>query len=93
MTTDKKRVRRTHSLELKAQILAQCEVTGASVAKVAMLHGINANVVHGWRRLARDRAGATGATGAPNDTSNSPAYRQANSSGRDTVCIIDRRLT
>jgi transposase len=27
------------------------------VAKVAMAHGINANIVHGWRKLARE-AGA-----------------------------------
>jgi transposase len=53
MATDKKRVRRNHSPELKAQVLAECEVPGASVAKVAMAHGINANIVHGWRKLAR----------------------------------------
>jgi len=55
MTTDKKRIRRNHSLALKAQVLAECEVPGASVAKVAMSHGINANIVHGWRKLARER--------------------------------------
>jgi transposase len=38
---------------MKAQVLAECEAPGASVAKVAMSHGINANVVHGWRKLAR----------------------------------------
>jgi len=54
MTTDKKkRVRRNHSAALKAQILAECAVPGASVARVAMAHGINANIVHGWRKLAR----------------------------------------
>lgn len=53
MTTDKKRIRRNHSAALKAQILAECEAPGASVAKVAMAHGINANIVHGWRKLAR----------------------------------------
>ena len=40
-------------MEFKAQVLAECEVPGASVAKVAMSHGINTNVVHGWRKLAR----------------------------------------
>ena len=45
--------RRRYSPEMKAQVLAECEVPGASVAKVAMSHGINANVVHGWRKLAR----------------------------------------
>ena len=46
--------RRRYSKEMKAQVLAECDATGASVAKVAMSHGINANVVHGWRRLARE---------------------------------------
>ena len=56
MATDNKRIRRNHSPALKAQILAQCAAPGASVAKVAMAHGINANIVHGWRKLARDGA-------------------------------------
>jgi transposase len=46
--------RRRYSAELKAQVLAQCDEPGASVAKVAMSHGINANVVHRWRQLARE---------------------------------------
>lgn len=54
MTTDKtKRNRRKHSQALKAQILNECDVPGASVAKVAMSHGINANIVHGWRKATR----------------------------------------
>ena len=48
--------RRRHSAELKALVLEQCAVSGASVAKVAMSHGINTNVVHGWRKLAREAA-------------------------------------
>jgi transposase len=55
MDTTKKRVRRNHSPELKAQILAQCEASDASVAKVALEHGINANIVHTWRKLARQQ--------------------------------------
>ncbi len=31
------------------QVLAECDGPGASVAKVAMSHGINANIVHRWR--------------------------------------------
>ena len=53
METADSRKRRRYSSELKTQILAECEAPGASVAKVAMSHGINANVVHGWRKLAR----------------------------------------
>lgn len=54
MTTDKKRTRRNYAPALKAQILAECELPGASVARIAMAHGINDNVVHTWRKLARE---------------------------------------
>lgn len=58
MASDKTATRRRYGAELKAQVIAQCDVPGASVAKVAMAHGINANVVHGWRKLARLGGGA-----------------------------------
>ncbi|MGE0100596.1 MAG: transposase [Hydrogenophaga sp.] len=57
MDAENSRKRRRHGAELKAQILAGCAVPGVSVAKVAMAHEINANIVHGWRKLARE-AGA-----------------------------------
>lgn len=53
MASDKV-VRRRYSEPHKAQVLAECDAPGASVAKVAMSHGINANVVHRWRQLARE---------------------------------------
>lgn len=59
MDTDNSRKRRRHSAELKAQILAECAVPGASVAKVAMAYGINANIVHGWRKLTREAGAVT----------------------------------
>jgi len=46
--------RRRYGVDAKARVLAECDVPGASVAKVAMAHGINANVVHRWRQLARE---------------------------------------
>jgi transposase len=52
MEAQKSRTRRRYSRELKDQIIAECDVPGASVAKVALSHGINANIVHGWRKLA-----------------------------------------
>jgi transposase len=52
MEDSKKSTRRRHSAELKAQILSECAQPGASVASVAMSYGINANIVHKWRRLA-----------------------------------------
>ena len=54
MATEMVRRRRHYSAELKEQILLECAQPGASVAKIAMAHGINANIVHGWRKLARE---------------------------------------
>ena len=54
METGKQVVRRRrYSQDVKEAVLAQCEQAGASVARVAMEHGINANVVHSWRKRAR----------------------------------------
>jgi transposase len=53
MASEQTARRRRYSKEMKAQVIAECGSPGASVAKVAMSHGINANVVHGWRKLAR----------------------------------------
>ena len=62
MQDSRKITRRRYGAELKAQILGECQQPGASVARIAMSHGINANVVHKWRRLAH--AGATPAAAA-----------------------------
>ena len=59
MASEQTSRRRRYSKEMKAQVLAQCEESGASVAKVAMSHGINANVVHGWRKIARGASEVT----------------------------------
>lgn len=50
MNEAKKKTRRRYGAELKQQILAECAEPGASVASIALSHGINANVVHKWRR-------------------------------------------
>ena len=55
--------RRRHSVELKAAVLAACNEPGASVAAVAQAHGLNANLVHQWRR-GRGTAAATVAAAA-----------------------------
>jgi len=54
MEGERSRRRRRYSGELKAQILAECAAPGASVAKVALSHGINANIVHGWSKQNRN---------------------------------------
>ena len=59
MATENSRKRRRYGADLKAQILVECDRPGASVAKVAMARGINANIVHGWRKLAREASAVT----------------------------------
>ena len=50
MQTGTRAPRRRHADELKARVLAACAEPGASVAAVAQAHGLNANLVHKWRR-------------------------------------------
>lgn len=44
--------RRRHGEDLKARVVAECARPGASVAAIAQAHGLNANLVRRWRRLA-----------------------------------------
>ena len=44
---------RAYPPEFKARVVAECEEPGASVAKVALANGLNANMIHTWRRQAR----------------------------------------
>ena len=66
MQETKRSARRNHALELKKAVLDECHA-GASVASVAMAHGLNANLVHKWRRLAQSKlvAAVTPPTPAP----------------------------
>ena len=48
--------RRRHSSELKQRVLTECGAAGASVAQVALTHGLNANLVHKWRRTTQRAA-------------------------------------
>ena len=45
--------RQRYSQAFKAKILAACEQPGVSVASVALANGLNANLIHKWRRLAK----------------------------------------
>jgi transposase len=40
--------RRVHGAEFKAQVLAECEEPGASVAAIALAHGLNVNLLRKW---------------------------------------------
>jgi transposase len=40
--------RRVHGVEFKVEVLAECQQPGASVAAVALAHGLNVNLVRKW---------------------------------------------
>ena len=63
MEEAKPATRRRHDPGLKRQVLAECDQPGASVAGIAMTHGLNANLVHKWRRQTA-RAGQLAASAA-----------------------------
>ena len=42
------RVHRTYSPAFKAQLVAACQQPSASIAALALAHGMNANVLHRW---------------------------------------------
>ena len=44
------RRRRRHSESFKQAVIDACQVPGASVAGVALIHGVNANQVRRWMR-------------------------------------------
>jgi transposase-like protein len=58
MTSDQTLTRRHYSAQFRTQVLAECDAPGAALAKVAMSDGVNTNVVHGSRELARETGGA-----------------------------------
>jgi transposase len=60
--TRRKRVRRRFSVEEKMRIVELASAPNASVAGVALAHGVNANLVFKWRR--QSRAGRLGQQGA-----------------------------
>ena len=68
MASDQNFKRRQYSAQLKSQVVGECEVPGASVARVAMAHGINANIVHSWRQIARTTLPSTGTALLPMTT-------------------------
>jgi transposase len=59
--------RRYHALELKKAVLDECRA-GSSVASVAMAHGLNANLVHKWRRCEQGKVVAATTTPIPAQT-------------------------
>ena len=59
-----RRRRRIHSEEFKAQVVAACSPVGVSIATVAMVNGVNANLARRWVLDAERRSGRQLATAA-----------------------------
>jgi transposase len=73
--------RRRHSIEEKRRVVEETLEPGASVARVARAHGVNANQVFAWRRLYRQGLleGANGKAAGllPVHVAETPAVPQA----------------
>jgi transposase len=57
--------RQRRSVEFKRRIVEESLAEGASVARVARAHGVNANQVFTWRRLYRQGQLGTGSSDTP----------------------------
>ena len=70
-----RRTHRTYTPQSKAALVAMCHKPGVSIAAVAQQHGMNANLLHRWRKegaqgLHRLEGGVTTAVATPQ----SPAF-------------------
>lgn len=72
-----RRSRRSWSAEEKRRIVLEAAVPGASVSEIARRHGVNANLVFNWRKMALAASSAiTGSSSAappPDDSSRAVA--------------------
>lgn len=65
-----RRTHRTYTPQFKVELVAMCQKPGASIAAVALQHGMNANLLHRWRKewaqgLHRLEGGVTTAVATP----------------------------
>lgn len=72
-----RRTHRTYTPQFKAELVAMCHKPGASIAALALQHGMNANLLHRWRKewtqgLHRLECGLTPAVATPQ----TPAFIQ-----------------
>jgi len=64
-STPTKRTRRNHAPDLKREVILACQQPGASVAGVALAHGLNANLVRRWLRDGQGAMGVVALGGQP----------------------------
>jgi len=70
--------RRRYSAQFKRQIVEACLAKEASVPKIALAHGLNANMVHRWIRTAQkpDAVANTGFVALPMPRTTLPSSAQ-----------------
>ncbi len=82
--------RRYRTLEEKRGIVEETLAKGASVARVARAHGVNANLVFNWRKLylARRLGGSGAMKLLPVSVSeSSPSLMTSSSGGSSSTCL------
>lgn len=70
-----RRTHRTYTREFKAELVAACQVPGASIAAIAGAHTMNANVLHRWLKE-HARSGCHGQSDSGNANRSSVALQQ-----------------
>ena len=76
-----KRCRRSWSDDEKRKIVAETLCPGASVADIARRHGMNANLLFNWRRLARGTSSVCPSTTAPAESAHPDAISAPSDNG------------
>lgn len=73
-----RRTHRTYTRQFKAEIVAACQPPGASIAALALRHGMNANVLHRWlkeyARSGRHQMTVSDSSGAVSTSVPTPAF-------------------
>ncbi|WP_089961191.1 transposase [Limnohabitans sp. 2KL-3] len=70
------RTRRIYSTQFKSELVASCQLPGASVSAIAAAHGMNANVLRRWLQKHRQHG-----SHVPHVPSTPPASAQTSSAG------------
>jgi transposase-like protein len=70
-----RRTHRTYTREFNAELVAACQVPGASIAAIAGAHAMNANLLHRWLKK-HARSGCHGQSDRGNTTRSSLVLQQ-----------------
>jgi transposase len=85
-----KRSRRSWSDDEKQRIVAEALLPGASVAEIARRHGMNANLLFTWRRIARTACAAGAEVAATSGPVRSDAMLTASDPGFIPIGVFTR---